>query len=202
MNSQITQEQQDEDDPLTMAVKSTFNSMQEFQDLAAPKAVCVQPVIAELQVERSITDIRHACVNLADEANLPAQSVHVPDCLSVPNSPPIEAEVSSQQVEAQVETELNGKENLDDAQRAAFTQECGSEPIMSQDAYQITPQLYEGTFLFKTVYLLISTDINSIIINTKLLCSDIMHGISLMTVKETEGVVDTLAQSDRYKKQT
>ena len=185
-----------------MAVKSTFNSIQELQDLAAPEAVHVESVIAEPQVEESITDISHAHVNLADEANLPVQSAYVPDCPSVPNSPPIEVEVSSQQVEAQVETELNGKENLDDAQKAAFTQECGSEPLMSQDAYQIAPQLHEDTILFKTLSLLISTDINSIIINTKLLCSDIMHGISLMMVKETEGVVEALAQSDRYEKQT
>ena len=154
MNSQITQQQQqDQDDPLTMAVKSTFNSIQELQDLAAPEAVHVESVIAEPQVEGSITDISHARVNLADEANLPVQSAHVPDYPSVPNSPPIETEVSSQQVEAQVETELNGKENLDDTQRAAFTQECGSESLMSQVAYQMTPQLYEGTILFKTIFI-------------------------------------------------
>ena len=29
-----------------------------------------------------------------------------------------------------------------------------------------------------------------------------MHGISLMSVKETEGVVEALAQTNKYKKQT
>ena len=95
MNSQITQQQQqDQDDPLTMAVKSSFNSIQELQDLAAPEAVCVKSVIAEPQVEGSITNISHGHVNLADEANLPVQSAHVPDCPSLPNSPPTEAEIS------------------------------------------------------------------------------------------------------------
>ena len=77
-----------------MAVKSTFNSIQELQDLAAPEAVCVESVIAEPQVEGSITDISHAHVNLADKANLPVQSAHVPDCPSVGNSPPVEVEVA------------------------------------------------------------------------------------------------------------
>ena len=34
------------------------------------------------------------------------------------------------------------------------------------------------------------------------LCSDIVHGISLMTVKETEGVVEAWAQTNKYEKQT
>ena len=74
---------------------------------------------------------------------MPVQSAHVPDCPIVDNSPPVE-------VETEMDTQLNAKENLDDAQRATFTQECSSQPLMPQDAYQITPQLYEGTILIQT----------------------------------------------------
>ena len=198
-NPEIMQQQQQQ---LQQQVKSTFNSIQELQDFAAPKAVHVESVITEPQVEGSITDISHAHVNLPDEAKLPVQSAHVPDCPSVPTSPPVEVEVDSQQVEAQVETQLNAKENFDDAQRAAFTQECSSQPLMSLDAYQITPQLYEGTISLQTMSVYIFLDSNFILINNAFLCSDIMHGISLMMVKETEGVVEALAQTNKYEKQT
>ena len=200
-NSEITQQ----DDPLSMAVKTAFNSIKELQELATPEAVYVESVVAEPLVERSITDISnaHVALNLpADEADLPVQSAHVHQCPSVPNLPPIEVEVASEQVETQVESQLNAKENHDDAQRATFTQECSSQPLMSQDVYQITPQLYEGTILLQTISVFISVDSNFIIINNAFLCSDIMHGISLMTVKEIEGVVEVLAQTNKYKKQT
>ena len=160
-NSEITQKQQD--DPLSLAVKTTFNSIQELQDLAAPEAVCVESTTAEPQVEGSITDISHAHVNLPDEANLPVQSAHHPDCPSVANSPPVEVEVAnsppleievaSQQVETQADAQMNDKENLDDAQRAAFTQECSLQPLMSQDAYQITLQLYKGRLFSLKLFL-------------------------------------------------
>ena len=122
-----------------MDVKTTFNSIQELQYLVAPEAVHVESVTAVPQVEGSITDISHARVNLPEQANLPVQSTHVPDCPSVDNSPPVEVEVALEQVETQVDTQLNAKENLDDTQMATFTQECSSHPLMSQDAYQITP---------------------------------------------------------------
>ena len=164
---EITQQQQ-QDDPLSMAVKTTFNSIKELQELAAPEALHVESVIAEPLVEGSIIDISnaHVVLNLpADEADLPVQSAHVSQCLSVPNSPPIEVEVASEQVETQVESQLNTKENHDDAQRATFTQEFSSQPLMSQDAYQRTPQLYEGTILLQTTSVFISIDSNFIIIN-------------------------------------
>ena len=133
-----------------MAVKSTFNSIQELPDLATPEAVHVESVTAEPQVEGSITDISHDCINLPDTANLPVQSAHVPDCPSLAYSPPVEVEVASEQAETQVDAQLNAKENLDDAQRTALTQECSSQLLMFQDAYQIILQLYEGTILIKT----------------------------------------------------
>ena len=125
-----------------------------MQELSAPEAVHVESLVPDPPVEGSITDISnaHVAINLpADEADLPVQSAHVPQCPSVPNSPPIAVEEASEQVETQVESQWNVKENHDDAQRADFTQECSSQPLMSQDAYQITLQLYEGTLLYKTM---------------------------------------------------
>ena len=84
---EITQQKQ-QDDPLSMAVKTTFNSIKELQELAAPEAVCVESVVAEPLVEGSITDISNAHIVLdlpAGEADLPVQSAHVPQCPSVPN---------------------------------------------------------------------------------------------------------------------
>ena len=116
--------------------------------------MCVESLVPDPPVEGSITDISNAHVAInpsTDEADLPVQSTHVPQCPSVPNSPPIAVEEAAEQVETQVESQWNVKENHDDAQRADFTQECSSQPLMSQDAYQITLQLYEGTLLYKTM---------------------------------------------------
>ena len=158
--SETTQQQQmQQDDPLSMAVKTTFNSIKELQELAAPEAVRVDSLVPDPPVEGSITDISnaHVAINLpADEADLPVQSAHVPQCPSVPNSPPIAVEEASEQVETQVESQWNVKDNHYDAQRADFTQECSSQPLMSQDAYQITLQLYEGTLLYKNMCALFS----------------------------------------------
>ena len=102
------------------------------------------------------------------------QSAHVPQCPSVPNSPPIEVEVASKQVETQVGSQLNVKENHDDAQRATFTQECSSQPLMSQDAYQTTLQLYEGTILLQTISVFICFFSYFIIINNVFFCVQIL----------------------------
>ena len=127
--SETTQQQQmQQDDPMSMTVKTTFNSIKELQELA-PEAVHVESLVPDPPVEGSITDISnaHVAINLpADEADLPVQSAHVPQCPLVPNSPPIAVEEASEQVETQVESQWNVKENHDDAQRADFTQECSS----------------------------------------------------------------------------
>ena len=117
-----------------MAVKTTFNSIKELQELAAPEAVPVESVIPDKPVQGSITDISnaHVAINLpADVADLPVQSTHVPQCPLAPNSPAIAVEEASEQVETQVESQWNATENHNDAQRAAFTQECSSQPLMS-----------------------------------------------------------------------
>ena len=146
--------QQQQEDPLSLTVKSTFSSMKELQDLAAPAAARVESVAeAAPAVEGSLTDISHsyAAVNLPEEANLPQQSTHVPaeyPPTLIPESPPIE--VTIENVETQVKTNKIANEKLDDAQRAAFTQECSSQPLMLQDVHQITPQLYEGNNFTRT----------------------------------------------------
>lgn len=143
-----------QEDPLSMAVKTTFNTIQELQELGAPEAMRVESFIPDKRVEGSITDISNAHVEInlpTVDADLPVQSAQVPLHPSVPNSPPIVVEEASSQLETQVQSQWNQKENHDDAQRAAFTQECSSQPLMSQDAYLITPQLYEGTLLFESM---------------------------------------------------
>ena len=79
--SKTTQQQQmQQDDPLSMAVKTAFNSIKELQELAAPEAVHVDSLVPDPPVEGSITDISnaHVAINLpADEADLPVQSAHV-----------------------------------------------------------------------------------------------------------------------------